>query len=431
MKKPFLKTLSLVLTLALIINMLPLHVFARDEEEASVSNPFVDVAEEPTPAEIVGEETSLRSEVEKHFRLSDGSYIAVSYGMPIHYQDTAGSWQDIDNSLALSADQTAYQSANAEVDSAFSADLSAGNLVSTGYGNVAVTMGLLDTAQALALTQQDGAMAAEDETAGLVYDRDCEAILVSDISTFVQLDDVPGWSAEELLPESLSSTVLYEDIYPNVDIRYTAYSYNIKEEIIVKAAQSAYRYDFFLSVDGATAALNQDGSISISNEDGDLVYFIPAPYMRDATGDSSRAVSYTLTPAADGMVLTVEADAAWINDENRAFPVTIDPSLEASVGTWTTDESADIYPHGNHGTGQLSVTSLLHAFPIPLVVFKRFQNILFGLLGCDVFWEIRFQPFRLEADFFFLVRFLLTHNTKDGIHGESTSLRHFPHFDCL
>ena len=32
MKKPFLKTLSLVLTLALIINMLPLHVFASDEE---------------------------------------------------------------------------------------------------------------------------------------------------------------------------------------------------------------------------------------------------------------------------------------------------------------------------------------------------------------------------------------------------------------
>ena len=342
MKKPFLKTLSLVLTLALIINMLPLHVFASDEED-SVSNPFVDVAEEPTPAEIVGEETRLRSEVEKHFRLSDGSYIAVSYGMPVHYQDTAGSWHDIDNSLTLSTDQTAYQSANAEVDSAFSADLSAGNLVSTGYGNVAVTMGLLDTAQALALTQQDGAMASEEDTTGLVFDRNCEAILVSDISTFVQLDDVPGWTAEELIPEDLASTVLYEDIYPNVDIRYTAYSYNIKEEIIVKAAQSAYRYDFFLSVDGATAALNQDGSISISNEEGDLVYFIPAPYMRDAAGDSSRAVSYTLTSVTDGMVLTVEADATWINDENRAFPVTIDPSLEASVKTWTTDENADIY----------------------------------------------------------------------------------------
>ena len=343
MKKPFLKTLSLVLTLALIINMLPLHVFASDEEEASISNPFVDVAEEPTPAEIVGEETSLRSEMEKHFRLSDGSYIAVSYGMPVHYQDTAGVWQDIDNSLTLSADQTAYQSANAEVDSAFSADLSGGSLVSTGYDNVAVTLGLLDTAQALALIQQDGAMASEENAAGLVYDRDCEAVLVSDISTFVQLDDTSGWSAEELIPENLSSTVLYEDIYPNVDIRYTAYSYNIKEEIIVKAPQSAYRYDFFLSVDGATAALNQDGSISITNGEGDLVYSIPAPYMRDAAGDSSRAVTYALTATANGMVLTVEADAAWINDENRVFPVTIDPSLEVSVKTWTTDETADIY----------------------------------------------------------------------------------------
>ena len=89
------------------------------------------------------------------------------------------------------------------------------------------------------------------------------------------------------------------------------------------------------------------------------------------------------------------------------------------------------YPHGYHGTDQLSVTSLLHSFPIPLVVFKRFQNILFGLLGCDVFGEIWFQPFCLEADFFFLVGFLLAHDIEDGVHGKSTGLGHFPHFDSL
>ena len=89
------------------------------------------------------------------------------------------------------------------------------------------------------------------------------------------------------------------------------------------------------------------------------------------------------------------------------------------------------YPHGHNRTGQLSVTSLLHSLPIPMVVFKRFQNILFGLLGGDVLGEIRFQPFRLEADFFFLVGFLLAHDIEDGVHGKSTGLGHFPHFDSL
>ena len=89
------------------------------------------------------------------------------------------------------------------------------------------------------------------------------------------------------------------------------------------------------------------------------------------------------------------------------------------------------YPYGNHGTGQLSVTSLLHAFPIPLVVFKRFQNILFGLLGCDVLGEIRFQLLGMEAYLFFLVGFLLAHDAKDGIHAKSASLGHFFHFDRL
>ena len=88
-------------------------------------------------------------------------------------------------------------------------------------------------------------------------------------------------------------------------------------------------------------------------------------------------------------------------------------------------------PHGVSGSGQLSVTPILQPVPIPLVVFKRFQNILFGLLGSDVLGEIRFQPFRLEADLFFLVGFLLAHDIEDGVHGKSTGLGHFPHFDSL
>ena len=89
------------------------------------------------------------------------------------------------------------------------------------------------------------------------------------------------------------------------------------------------------------------------------------------------------------------------------------------------------YPHGYHGTDQLSVTSFLHSFPIPLVVFKRFQNILFGLLRCNVLRKIRFQPLCLEADFFFLVGLLLAHDCKDGIHGKRASFGHFSHFDSL
>lgn len=48
------------------------------------------------------------------------------------------------------------------------------------------------------------------------------------------------------------------------------------------------------------------------------------------------------------------------------------------------------YSLGDRVIGHLSVTSIFHSLPVPLVVFKRFQNILFGLLGIDVFGKIWF-----------------------------------------
>ena len=60
------------------------------------------------PVSVTGEVEELRSENEKHYRLSDGSYIAVDYGMPVHYAQGDGEhavWMDIDNTLSAAAAQ--------------------------------------------------------------------------------------------------------------------------------------------------------------------------------------------------------------------------------------------------------------------------------------------------------------------------------------
>lgn len=57
-----------------------------------------EAAEESAP-EIIGEVENLRnSDDVKHFRLSDGTYIAAKYGVPVHYYDN-GKWIDYDNSF--------------------------------------------------------------------------------------------------------------------------------------------------------------------------------------------------------------------------------------------------------------------------------------------------------------------------------------------
>ena len=124
MKTPWYKQmLSAILVLALLLQIIPAQVWASVIETSEDTTTSSQMVLEDTPVTIIGEDTSLRTETEKHFRLSNGKNIAVAYGMPVHYKNAAGEWVDIDNTLSLSADQAAYTTTNALSTTAFAADL--------------------------------------------------------------------------------------------------------------------------------------------------------------------------------------------------------------------------------------------------------------------------------------------------------------------
>ena len=343
----FTKFISIVLTLALLLQIAPLQAFATTDETVPPEE-VVEAAEITAPAAgVVGEVDDLRSEDGKHFRLSDGSLLSVSYGMPVHYTDENGQWQDIDNTLTFQQGADSYVTAeNGEAVTAFSADLSKGHLATAAWGDTSVSMGLMQPSQLrsiLADPEEDAADAVSPNGEPLLqpdYNTDA-AVEVEAAPATMSLSQEDGWKAEDLMPEKLSSTVLYRDVYPGVDLRYTAFSYNLKEQIIVREKQDSYRYDFLLELKGLTAKMQEDGSVVLRDSEGNAVYGIPAPYMEDAKGASSTAVSYTIQEVENGIVLTVTADPEWIN--SAAFPVTIDPTLWAEVRRSNTDEKADMH----------------------------------------------------------------------------------------
>jgi hypothetical protein len=56
--------------------------------------------------------------------------------------------------------------------------------------------------------------------------------------------------------------------------------------------------------------------------------------MTDANGAASDNVSYEVKTLENGDVqLTITADSEWINSEERAFPVAIDPQVMVSGST--------------------------------------------------------------------------------------------------
>ena len=74
----FTKFISIVLTLALLLQIAPLQAFATTDETVPPDE-VVEAAEITAPAAgVVGEVDDLRSEDGKHFRLSDGSFLSVS-----------------------------------------------------------------------------------------------------------------------------------------------------------------------------------------------------------------------------------------------------------------------------------------------------------------------------------------------------------------
>ena len=91
--KLFMKLLSILLVLTMMFQLIPATVYASTatdsvaltedvskETETAVST--ADETDPDAPVTILGEVEHLRGEDEKHFRMSDGSFLAVSYGMP-------------------------------------------------------------------------------------------------------------------------------------------------------------------------------------------------------------------------------------------------------------------------------------------------------------------------------------------------------------
>ena len=310
------RILSFVLVLALLVQILPLSVFAEDDAgdtppAESIETEAGDLGE---PGKVVlGEVTDRRGEREKHFRMNDGSFVAVDYGAPVHFTSDGGStWEDIDNTLTQSRDDAGlYTARNGESVRGFASELRDGRVMTVSDGAYSLRMYL----------------AGSDDSAGTRAYNSASAAEISYPDAKTRGNEALSF-AEQITPSKLRADVLYRNVCDGVDLQYELYSRDVKETILINRTRDSYAFSFRLETDGLTPELTQDGSVELRNAGGETVYLIPAPYMTDAAGAFSDAVSYALEKLASGSwALTVTADETWINAEARAFPVSIDPTV--------------------------------------------------------------------------------------------------------
>ena len=392
--------------------------------------------------EILFEDTSLREENVKHFRMKDGSYRAVVYDTPVHYLDDEGNWQEYDNTLHTidrSGEAVGYRVENGDSVRLFAAEADSEALLSVSKGEYALTispvltpdaerpvepeppvevMGGTDETADMAVDAKDEAAssrpgaAASDEPdasatttteaeqatdvaaseapsetpteseqeniaasttttteagnvpetqqpgitgAGITVDPKVEPLVSAEVLTIAAPaeEEITDTFFAQAQPEKLYSALEYESLLDGATLRYENYANSVKESIIIPARQDNYTYSFRMQVTGLTPELLDDGSISLTNADGKTIYTIPAPYMMDAKNETSYDAFYKLEESNGGWLLTVTADADWMNDKDRAYPVLLDPTVTETAGS-SDDICASFvssgYPDGTAGT---------------------------------------------------------------------------------
>ncbi len=128
-----------------------------------------------------------------------------------------------------------------------------------------------------------------------------------------------------------TSSVVFEEVKPNINLEYKLISDSIKESIIINKPTDINKFSFNFNMKNLKPEL-KDNQIILSDKDtGKEIMRMQAPFMVDAKGEQTDRVKLSFDKKGKGYVLTLELDKEWLNSKDRQYPVIVDPSFESSV----------------------------------------------------------------------------------------------------
>ncbi|MGH9890530.1 MAG: PA14 domain-containing protein, partial [bacterium] len=136
-------------------------------------------------------------------------------------------------------------------------------------------------------------------------------------------------------PSDVSGTkVTYGGILDGTDLSYEVDGNSLKEIIILRQAPSPERqgrYRFAMALSGASAIADQ-GGVSLVNDMDAVVARISDGLMWDSNeGQAGPAEHPVDVLLAEGNVVEVVADPAWLASPERVYPIYIDPTVQIGI----------------------------------------------------------------------------------------------------
>ena len=355
MFKRFLRCISTLLVLVMLVNMVPVQALG-ELQVGGINTGNIETkpniwADSAATATIVAEVPEGRSEYSKEFLLSNGLHMATVYADPVHYEKN-GKWEDIDNTLVANLDGT-YKNTAGPWEVSFPQSFGSNQAITVTKDGYTLSFGM---PQKLTSGGNSGAMVMSANSTAETF------ATAQAATTTAQLDNKIELAREKLEAEhpetvldKLSSWLTYENVHSDTNVIYDLNSNQVKESIVLEKQDSTLRgFRYTLNVGTMIPVLEEDGTILFYNEEQtQIVMVMPAPYLLDAAYEISNDIAVTLTGSDGVYTLTYVLPRQWLAAEERQWPVILDPVIQTSIDRSNIQDvlvcsNATISPYGSY-----------------------------------------------------------------------------------
>lgn len=321
------KIISAILVALLIMQILPMSVFAEEINAEKLTDPNFDT--EIGDSYIIGEDLSLRDETTKHFRCSDGRYIAATYDYPVHYEKD-GQWEELDFTLVESIDENG--------NTVYTTKEEQNYVVSIPEDIFSDALSYSYNGYEISLTYQGRANQGQENKTKKAKVNKKDNKKKNNLSA--EKTDISEYNNNYMILDNAGSVVSYEDVEVDTNFDYEISALGIKENIVVETQQNNYKYSYILECGELIPSVKNDNTIILTDtETNKVVYIVEAPIMYDNAGAESTDIKIKLKEKQGKYELDIEADKKWINAEEREFPVTIDPTVKPNIDKSKIDDT--------------------------------------------------------------------------------------------
>ena len=301
----------LTITAILTTGTMP-QAFAEEGKESSTTKVITDYSSTEQNTEeqvyITGEVEDLRTKYSKTYEQSDGNMAAVVSAAPIHfYDEEKETWEEYDNRLAYNEETENYESdengSDMQVSLPKKIDEENGIEVEAEGYKVSITPMDMKSSYSKKTNEKKNVKSSSEKS--------LKKYRLEDYVSDSVLDGKVEYTQDE-----------------SSKIEYIFSGSGLKENIVLsEVPENEQTYSFKIKADGLTAKLKKDNTVKLLDKDKKAVFVIPAPYMYDSDFAFSDEVETTLKKEGKEYILTYAPDHEWLADKERAYPVTVDPTV--------------------------------------------------------------------------------------------------------